>query len=811
MKEPYSVLNFLKPLSLFLLLLVSTNSFGQWSIQIIDQDGNSLIGVEVFNENYTYTGVSDINGMVEFDNIPDQTTLYFKSLGFAPIKLTVSEIKSLQNTVKLVQENSFLDEVVLIGRNDIRKEELPYEIESINQEKIQFANPQTAADALQKNANVYVQKSQMGGGSPVVRGFEANKLLLVLDGVRMNNAIYRNGHLQNAITVDNAILERLEVIYGPGSLVYGSDALGGVIHFRTKEPKLVLSDKQSPISGNYYTRYSTANQEKTGHIDFNWGGKRIASLTSISYSDFGDLRAGNNRPSEYPDFGKRPEYVETTNGQDQIIQNDDSNVQVGTGYSQIDILQKFKFQLNTQQNIVANFQFSTSSDVPRYDRLIEYDNGQLKFAEWYYGPQTRFLSSLKYSLKTNNQSITIIPSFQKISEDRIDRRLGGSNTSHQEEDVDIFGLTADFQRNDTKIKLNYGLDFQWNGVKSTAYSKNIDSGQISFDELTRYPDGESSMLYSGAYFTASKDLLAKRLNINAGVRYTHSILNVEYENRDIIEWPQAFYDGLENQTNALTWSLGSKYFSKNGFEARALVATAFRSPNIDDTAKIRVKGGETTIPNVDLKPERSLSTELTLAQKLKNQSLNISATAFYTRLSDAIVRQDAVLPSGDNFIIDDGDTLFTVTNINAQKAYIYGFSFNATQDINAYWSWSGSINYTYGRSEESDQELPLAHIPPTYGRLSLAYSKEAYTIQAFYRYNFKKKAEDFEPSTDNLDLATPEGSLAWNTFNIHGQYNWKNLSFGLGIENIFDVHYRGFASGVSAPGRNLILKVSGKF
>ncbi|NJK83238.1 MAG: TonB-dependent receptor plug domain-containing protein [Saprospiraceae bacterium] len=158
--------------------------------------------------------------------------------------------------------------------------------------------------------NVYVQKSQMGGGSPVIRGFEANKILLVVDGVRMNNAIYRSGHLQNVITIDPTILEQIEVIYGPGSLLYGSDALGGVVHLRSRMPQLQLG-KENNTDLNYVARYATANNERAFHLDYNYARNRWASLTSISYYDFDDLRAGSKRTNEFPDFGKRLFFVET--------------------------------------------------------------------------------------------------------------------------------------------------------------------------------------------------------------------------------------------------------------------------------------------------------------------------------------------------------------------------------------------------------------------------------------------------------------------------------------------------------------------
>ncbi|WP_315822332.1 TonB-dependent receptor [Paraflavitalea speifideaquila] len=194
------------------------------------------------------------------------------------------------------------------------------------------------AGLLEQSGKVFVQRSQLGGGSPVIKGFEASRILLVIDGVRMNNAIYRTGHLQNVITIDDDILEKVEILPGPASTIYGSDALGGVIHFQTKQP---LLDK---IQTNVSARYSSAMDEFTGHADVNIGTHKFASLTSFSFSRYGDLRQGSRRKSRYSDFGKRAQYIATINGLDSIVQNDNVNIQRTSNYQQYDLLQKFLWQ-----------------------------------------------------------------------------------------------------------------------------------------------------------------------------------------------------------------------------------------------------------------------------------------------------------------------------------------------------------------------------------------------------------------------------------------------------------------------------------
>ena len=166
-----------------------------------------------------------------------------------------------------------LNEVVISANKFAeRKKNVAQKIDVITKSYIARINAQNTGDLLMSTGNVFVQKSQQGGSSPVIRGFEASRVLLVVDGVRMNNLIYRSGHLQNAITIDQNMLENVEVLYGPGSTLYGSDALGGVIHFRSRAPKLDTSDGTA-VNGLAFVRYSSANSEKTAHVQMNLGGK----------------------------------------------------------------------------------------------------------------------------------------------------------------------------------------------------------------------------------------------------------------------------------------------------------------------------------------------------------------------------------------------------------------------------------------------------------------------------------------------------------------------------------------------------------
>ncbi len=796
--------------------LINVLAYSQVQVKVIDENQEEISFVEVYTNDFEFSTLSDEDGKVTIpQKVKNDQIIIFNFLGYQQESFKKADL--IENPIVILKQGLILEEVLMVGRTDNQSRDLPGKVQSINTKVFKLTNPQTAADALGQHADVYIQKSQMGGGSPVVRGFEANKVLLVLDGVRMNNAIYRSGHLQSAITVDNAMLERLEVLYGPGSLIYGSDAIGGVVHFRSKNPRLNFDEARDlNFFGSAYTRYATANKEKSAHIDFNIGTDKFGSLTSLSFSDYSDLRTGSGRGKDFPDFGKRLIYAGRENNQDIVVSNPDPNIQIGTGYDQLDILQKFLYQPSEKIRLIANLQYSTSSDVPRYDALSELDGDVLSFAEWYYGPQKRFLSSLRSDINQRSalfDKIILIAAYQKIDEDRIDRQFGSNNLDRQEEDVDVFSITVDLHKYlnaSESFEINYGAEFNKNNLTSSAFRTNISDGTVTNDILTRYPSGGSSTNNIAAYALAKKSF--SKIDVFGGLRFSNNSLSVKYNRSDNLPWPDSFYEGVSATNGALSWSLGTAYSPGHGFKLSSQISSAFRSPNIDDLAKIRVKATEISVPNIHLQPETSLNGELTISQKI-NANLLISATGFLTTLNNAIVREDFTLPNGASFLIDEGDTLKTISNINANTAKVRGISLNVKSVLTNKVELSGSINYIKGlRFDSFENESPLAHIPPLYGKISLTYVGDHQQINFKFRYNGKKPISEYGGSEDNLENATTDGTPAWYTLNAY--YLRKinnNLSTSIALENILDTHYRPFASGVSAPGRNLILSLNAKF
>ena len=292
--------------------LITGFCFSQ-KIKIIDKvSGKGIKNVTVYNEELTINLSSDNEGFVDISEFNADEKILFSHISYTLLKIKKAILQKQKMVVYLNKQSAKLDEIILsVFKNPEKTNRIAEQIAIISSKDIQKISPQTSADLLATIPGIKVQKSQFGGGSPVIRGMESNRVLLVVDGVRMNNAIYRKGHLQNSISVAPNMLDKTEVVFGPSSVIYGSDALGGVIHYYTKTPKLSASNE---VKTQFFSRFSSVNHEITSHVSAELRFSNWASLTSISFSNFGDLHSGSNRSHGFKDWGKVFYYSENVHG-----------------------------------------------------------------------------------------------------------------------------------------------------------------------------------------------------------------------------------------------------------------------------------------------------------------------------------------------------------------------------------------------------------------------------------------------------------------------------------------------------------------
>ncbi|MBS1742061.1 MAG: TonB-dependent receptor [Bacteroidetes bacterium] len=708
--------------------------------------------------------------------------------------------------------SKYLDEVIVSAtRFPQVQSKIAQQTSVLTAKYMQTMNQQTTAEMLMQSGQVLVQKSQLGGGSPILRGFEANKVLLVIDGVRMNNAIYRGGHLQNVLTIDNSILERTEILFGPASVVYGSDALGGVMSFTTKTPSFTTG-KKTLVQANAFFRYASAYAETSGHADVSIGGKKLASLTSFTYSDFGNLRQGAGYYSSFPDWGKRNFSVQRINNKDSMVANPNEQKQLGSAYHQFDLLQKLVFKTGnvTQQ---LNVQVSQTGNVGRYDRLTETNGaGIAKSAEWYYGPAKRIMVAYMANFAATKMydKASVTAAWQGIEESRHNRNFGSVKRNHRTENVDVLSVNADFLKAYKKGELRYGAEIIYNKVRSVASFENIETGETGKTD-TRYPDGGSNT-QSYALFANNTHSLTKKLLLNSGIRATSNRLYAAFTDKTFFPFP---YNDIEQQFITATGNLGLVFLPAKGWKLSVLASSGYRTPNVDDMAKVFESGnGMLIVPNPDIKPERTWNYEAGVST-YKKGVYKMAVNVWYCDYRNVLATDSGTF-NGQTNVDYDGNQSRVVTVVNKSRGFQWGTGLDAGVSFAKHFTLSGVINYTYGRFVEDGKKTPMDHIAPVYGKLSAAAAFTPVEVELFMLFNGKKRSADYRLGAEDNELysADPVNGYtpAWSTLNIRTSVNInRHLAALLAVENITDKYYRVFASGLSAPGRNVVITLRGRF
>ncbi|MEP0263311.1 TonB-dependent receptor [Dokdonia sp.] len=802
----------------FILFLFITIVSHAQQITVLDIDTREpVISVAIYNEDKSISTITDFDGNADISAFSKTEKIIFSEVAHQQAIYTKAQIQTYGNKVYLKQLENSLGEIVLsVSKFGQKKNEISQKIVGLSKEDIELFNPQTAADLLQSSGQVFVQKSQLGGGSPSIRGYSTNRLLITLDGIRFNTAIFRGGNVQNIISIDPFSLERTEVILGPGSVIYGSDAVGGVLNFYTKKPTFSKQDSLGlVISGNALTRYSTANNEKTGHFDINIGAHKWAFLTSASYSDYGDQRQGRHGPDSF----LRNEFVRRINGEDVVVQNDDPLKQVSTGYSSYNFLQKIRYAPNATWDFNFNVSYATTSDFDRYDRLTQRDDdGGLRSAEWYYGPQKWFLTSLQINKEGSGPWYDRVQgtfAFQNSEESRNDRRFGRTGLRSRTERVNALSGSLDFTKalKNRKNKLNYGIEYVYNYINSNGSVTDIETGQFELTD-TRYPDG--SEWQSLAAYVSGQFELAPKLRLNTGLRYNQIFIFTDFRgNNQFFNFP--FEKSRVNFGN-VTGSAGLNYELSKTVLLKTNLSTAFRAPNIDDIGKVFDSGdGDLVIPNPDLKAEYAYNAEIGAVFNFNNL-VTFDANFYYSQLQNALVRRDFTL-NGSSTIEFEGETVNIEAIQNAGTAEVWGFEAGLEIKLPHDLTLTSHYNITRGEQKEEDGSLlPVRHVAPTFGDTHLVWKKERWTLDAYASYNGSFDFNDLSPEvSDSPELFAVDAngnpfSPSWYTLNFSSQFKLnEHWNFTANLENITDQRYRTYASGISAAGRNLILSAKYSF
>lgn len=791
-------------------IILNTNA---QTITIKDQETkNPLDLVALISENPRATAISNADGQADISAFKGSNTIQIRSLGYKTTRMSYAELESVNFIIFLIPSNLNLDEVTVAAtRWQQVSDNIPSRIIAVSPAEVAFQNPQTAADLLGISGEVFVQKSQQAGGSPMIRGFATNRLLYAVDGVRMNTAIFRGGNLQNVINLDPFAIENTEVLFGPGSVIYGSDAIGGVMSFTSLKPQFSLNEKIL-VTGKVTSRYSSANNEKTGHADINIGWKKWAFISSFSHWDFDNLKQGSHGPKDYV----KPYYVQRQHDADIIINQYDPLLQIPSAYTQFNTMQKVRFKPDDKWDFQYGFHYSGTSAYGRYDRHNRMRNGLPRYAEWNYGPQIWIMNNLSMIHKGDGilfDQMAVRLAQQYFEESRIDRPLNNYNRSTQTEHVKAYSINLDLTRNlKTNQTLYYGTEFVTDAVSSEGSITDI-TDNTGREGPSRYPKATWSSL---AIYAENELKLNGKTTFLAGLRYNYYRLKANFTN-NLPYYPFSFTKTTIGN-GALTGSLGAVYRPDKSLVISTNMSTAFRSPNVDDMGKVfDSEPGAVTVPNPGLKAEFAYNIDLGIA-KIFGDVLKLDISCYYTKLRNAIVRRDFKL-NGQDSILYNGELSKVQAIQNAAVAHVYGIQAGLEAKLPAGFSISADLNFQQGEEElEDGTTSTLRHASPIYGVARLNYKVDKLSVQLNVDYQAERSFEDLpveERSKDEIYAKDKNGNNyapSWYTLNLKTMYAFSDVfSIHAGIENITDQRYRPYSSGISGAGRNFVLSVTAKF
>jgi hemoglobin/transferrin/lactoferrin receptor protein len=795
---------------LFFFLWTGYSGLAQ-EILVLDQEGKqALSGVDILDKKSKLSSRTNADGKAILSVFTEKNPITLSKTGFQSQTLTWEELSALDFVIHLEYSPFTLETTVIsASRWNQNAADVPGKVRQLESEWLDLRNPSTTADWLGSSGEVFVQKSQLGGGSPMIRGFSANRLLYSIDGVRMNTAIFRSGNLQQVISIDPFSLQNTEVLFGPGAVMYGSDAIGGVMVFETLKP----DHENQQLKGNLVTRFSTAYSEETIHGDFSYGKGKWAFVSSATYFDFGDLVMGENKGQ---DSYLRTSFVKRINGQDQEVANPNPRKQLGSAYSQLNLMQKISFKASKNSTIDYAFHYSSTGNVPRYDRLIEKKDGNLRFARWDYGPQRWTLHQLNWNVNSNSRwfdQAKITGASQFFEESRIDRRVGSASQFNRIEKVNAYSLNADFFKTLFQSHfLNYGVEAILNTVESKGQTLNILTNQQTAAS-SRYPDATwTSWAVYGNYAVP----LSNKLKMQSALRYNLNGIDADFRNN--LEFFPLPVLQFNDRYQSLTGNLGLVYQANPSFSISPQVATGFRAPNVDDMGKIfDSQPGTVLVPNQELRSEYAYNAEVNL-NKILFGKIKLDLTGFYTWLDRAMVRRPSSW-NGQPELQYGGEISQIFSIQNAAFAEVKGIQAGMEVAISKELLFTSNYNWQKGVEELEDKTTsPSRHAAPNFGATKLRYQSKKMTLELSSQYSaampFEKMPQEEigKPAIYATDTNGNPYSPSWLIVNFATRIPiTPSIQINAGIENIGDLQYRGYSSGIVSPGRNFQVSVKGTF
>ncbi len=743
----------------FLLCLYSTSlvAYSQ-SIQGTISHANTLEkieGVNIVVIDQRKGAVSDEEGNFRITDLDNEAyRLKISHINFQTqiVNIDLEDPEAVTLTIQLIPAVLRTNEDVVITAQRFEQEAFksPEAISIYNQRQFVERAPRSTPEALIGTPGVWVQKTNHGGGSPFLRGLTGNQTLILVDGIRLNNATYRFGPNQYLNTVDPLSLNQIEVVRGSGSVQYGSDALGGVLNLRTKTPRF-QADK-TVIGGRVYGKYLSGDMEQSVRGEIFVESSNIALLGGFSFRNFGDLHVGGD------------------------------SIQAPSAYDELAGDIKALIQLPGKNILTLAYQRVDQKEVPRFDQVV-----QRGFQRYVFEPQARDLAYAKWESFINRpwiQRISVTSSWHKSLEGRETQRRSETTITNERDEVNTWGNIFEVHSQPLDMwRFVSGIEYYYDKVRSSKTTRDVSSGS-SVSSRGLYPDNATAHNLA-AFSLHTVDW--RRFKFTFGGRLNYVSIAAEDET----------FGDLSVNPVAAVGNLSISYFLPTGIHFIGTVNSGFRAPNINDLSSFGLFDSGIEVPTDDLGPERTLTGEIGI--KVQRSKLTGSVFFYYTRLSDLISRVPTTFMGSNTF---EGEPVFTKDNID--RARIRGVEAEAEYAIIPGLALFGSIIYTHGETADGD---PIRRIPPLNGRLGLHYRLLSSGFWAKAEW-LSAALQDRLSGGDIRDHRIPDGGTpGWNIVNMFVGYDLNKYHLGIGIQNIGDELYRIHGSGVDGYGRSVFVSL----
>ena len=655
-----------------------------------------------------------------------------------------------QETTTILKDSSGLNlnEVVLTAQRQPQKKIwVPFSVNTLGRKDIDEFQFRSTPEAMMAMNGLFVQKTNHGGGSPFLRGVTGNQVLLLTDGIRLNNSLFRYGPNQYLNSIDVYTIKSIEVAKGTGSVQYGTDAIGGVINLITNQP--VFSKDKRVFNGRLISKYMSGDMEKTVRGEGRYSGKKVAFLGGISKRNFGDIIGGDTTGKQSP-----------------------------SGYDEWAFDLKASFLLSENVQLTFAHQFVQQKHVPVYHK-VQLENFSLNEMD----PQQRLLSYARLNLQGKSKwfkETAITLSFQQGIAGRNSLKNGSTILRKERDKIQTTGFTTEFLSVvNKKWTANSGIEIYTDRVGSIRTDIDLPTN-TKLAKRGLYPNNSeygNYSLYSLHHWQLGKWVVDGGLRFNTfNIKITDSSLGrINITPSALVTNGALLYTIAKNKSLYLSFSSG------------------YRAPNIDDMGTLGIVDFRYELPTYHLKPEKSQHTEL--GYKFQSRKISGTFSAYYMHLSNLITR---VKLAGE---IINGYPVYRKENTEA--AYIKGFEIenNIVFTKNIY--LSSGFSYTYGRSL-SKQE-PLRRIPPFNGRVTGTWRHHQWFASSELMFASKQTRLAQGDKEDNR--IGINGTAGWEVFNFYGGYQLPAFQFNMGLQNIFNKDYRTHGSGINGVGRSVWVAV----